>query len=215
MGLWEAAGMPPPFKGKEHDSGGRFMPVQALIDSARVSFSANHLVRIASQKTSTDDTKQSLWIVFTELLNNCYDHAQKNLGLYGLACAQSWPKANWAQVAIIDSGEGIRETLMGNPGLHSRLREDNACSIATEYGTTGKPLGHSGYGLNLARRLMELNGGNIIVISDHEAFSSSKGQVVVESIGTRWRGTIVVLEWPIRAKLDVGAVYAEWPPIDG
>lgn len=188
------------------------MPVQALIDGTRVDNSANHLVRIACRKPPTEETKKSLWIVFSELLNNCCDHAEKHLDRYGLACAQAWPKARVAQAAIVDGGCGIRETLMGNPDLHTRLQTENACAIATEYGTTGKPHKHTGYGLNLTRRLMELNSGKLIVISDNEGFESSNGEVVVQSLQYGWRGTIVVMEWPIAAPLDVGAVYREWPP---
>ena len=215
MELWEAAGTEPPYQVNKFSAQGRFLPVQALADSARVDESANRLAEIMAAHCS-EKSQSSLRVTLTELLNNCYDHAEPQTALFGLACAQSWPRGKLAQIAIADAGLGIRDTLGQNNALLSRLHRENACALATEYGVTGKPNHHhSGYGLTLARQVLENNGGNLVVISGTESASCRRGQLCAKNDLRSWIGTLVVLEWRTDHPLDVEAVYESWPLPEG
>lgn len=215
MELWEAAGMDPPYQVNKYSARGRFLPVQALTDPARVDESANCLTEIMTAGCS-DESRSSLQITLAELLNNCYDHAEPQTALFGLACAQSWPRGGLAQIAIADAGVGIRDTLGQNNALLGRLHRENACALATEYGVTGKPnRHHSGYGLTLARQVLENNGGRLTVVSGTEAASCGRDGLYAKSDIQTWIGTLVILEWCIEHPLDVDAVYKSWPLPEG
>jgi hypothetical protein len=148
------------------------------------------------------------------MVRNCFFHAEAGAdgSICGLACAQSWPHARLAQVAVADIGIGIRASLGGNPAYESRLAHENANALATELGVTGKPQGrHSGYGLALARQLMEKHGGNLLIVSGSEAFRAQSHGPQVQELLSPWAGTIVVLEWDMDRPFDILAVYREWP----
>src|SRR3546814_2403799 len=82
------------------------------------------------------------------------DLARTDDGLHGFVCAQTWYRDSRAQVAIADSGIGIRSSLTESLDLAKRLAKQNACELATEYGISSKlGRGHAGYGLTLARDL--------------------------------------------------------------
>ncbi len=215
MGLWGAAGIDPPYRVNKSEPAGRFMPVQALVDQARVDDRAAALTEIMTRQC-TNASRGSLEITLTELLNNCFDHACPDMDLFGLACAQSWPRGNLAQIAIADGGVGIRPTLEENDDIADRLERENACALATEYGVTGKPhRSHSGYGLTLSRDVLVRNGGQLAVLSGMEIALFRKSCPCAINISQRWQGTLVVLEWKIDQPLDVGAVYNSWPYPEG
>jgi hypothetical protein len=165
--------------------------------------------------THDKDTLDAIGITLIEILGNCFFHSSSGSGIYGLACAQSWPAASLAQVAVVDGGIGIRTSLGNNPALAGRLAAENALDLATEYGVTGKPEGkHSGYGLTLARQLMEKHDGHFLLISGREAVHTDGRTVKREDLQSPWQGTIVILEWPIDRALDIGTVYKSWPASD-
>lgn len=216
MNLWEAAGLPDPTSVGQNPEADRFLPVEALRNANAVHESANKLARIAAKHGATQATVNSLEIVLMELLGNCYAHAKMEEELWGLACAQAWPRGHKAQIAIADCGVGVRATLSENAGLLTRLDSENGCEIATEYGVTSKPgMGHAGYGLTLARQLLELNGGSLIIVSHGEYFSSSSGGLSRGAPAFPWHGTVVVLEWNTDRPLDIDSVYKTWPLPEG
>ena len=62
-----------------------------------------------------------------------------------MLCAQVWAGGRKAQIALVDTGIGIRTSLGLNATYTQRLSSENACEMATEYGVTGKPgKGHAG-----------------------------------------------------------------------
>lgn len=235
MKLWQAAGMR--FSNKNNKSNennnsatsiasptiegtqtGRFLPVQKLINNQVVNKTAGDLVKIGVKQNLKYDTVNSLEVMLIELLNNYYDHSNSEDHLYGLACAQSWPRGNLAQIALVDSGMGIRQSLQQNKELHPLLKTNNACALSCEYGITSKPnAGHSGYGLTLAKEMMKGNQGNLILISYDEGFVQSGQESETFKISPIWKGTLLILEWNINAPLStsVNDIYSQWPTPEG
>jgi hypothetical protein len=105
--------------------------------------------------------------------------------------------------------------LRRNREHRARLANANAVRLATKYGVTGNPEGHSGYGLTLARGLMQMHGGNFIVVSGGEAFRAGKHIARAQNLRHGWRGTIVVLEWKTDRPLSTTTVYRSWPDSEG
>lgn len=133
-----------------------------------------------------------------------------------LVAAQSWPKGGLVQIAIADSGIGIRNSLSENSDLANELSCGNACEISSRYGISSKlNNGHSGYGLTLAKDLMKQAGGKYILVSGNEIFSSSSKSDKASVTTDPWEGTLLILEWKMDVPLNSTQVYNGWPITEG
>ncbi|KGX06681.1 histidine kinase-, DNA gyrase B-, and HSP90-like ATPase family protein [Burkholderia pseudomallei] len=216
MKLWESIDRPPPVDVSAYNPAGRFHPIEPLIDQNTVDDTSDSLVEIFRRAGIAEGAVDSARTAVMELLGNCFAHAETNSGLHGLACAQYWANGDMAQIAICDSGVGIRYSLTQNDALLSDLVRENACELATKYSITGKPgRGHSGYGLTLARDLMERSNGTIFVVSHEEYFYSSQGVIEAGHLGVPLQGTLVILEWNTKTPLNLAEVYRAWPLPEG
>lgn len=218
MQLWNVLGLKPPIQVRKNAHAGRFLPLTALQDPEAVHEYSDQLCAIAAnQGKVSEETSQSLFVALTEILHNCFAHAAVIPNCKGMTCALTWPRGNLVQIAVVDPGIGIRASLSENDSLTSRLQRQNACELATELNVTGKPsLGHSGYGLTVAKQLMAQNGGNFILVSGTEAYRCEENREIRRDLPPPgWQGTIVVLEWRTDRPLDIGAVYESWPLPDG
>lgn len=216
MHVWQAIGLPPPVEVNEADGNGRFLPVEPLREKRENMDNAQKLAAIARTYGADEKTENSLGISLSEIMENCFAHADVTTPLKGVACAQSWQRGNLSQITIADLGIGIRKSLEANSALHDRLWIGNACELATEFGVTSKPgRGHAGYGLALARQLIEAANGALFVYSQNELFASVKGASFAMTTEHVWPGTVVVLEWRCDQPLDSKKVYASWPQPEG
>ena len=216
MHLWQAIERPPPRKIQESDSAGSFIPLTSLRDAREVDRTATELSEIVDQQSGGETSTHGVYTALAELLNNCFDHSEIKDGHFGLVCAQAWPRGRLAQVAIVDTGAGIRRTLSENANLKDRLASENACEMATQYAISGKlGRGHSGYGLTLARDILRGNSGRLIVFSGFEAFYSGPDRVIRQRLRHAWQGTAIIFEWRTDKDLSALAVYDGWPAIDG
>ena len=216
MRLWNAIDRPAPMEINEHDAAGRFVPLEPLRVRAETIVSAQKVAEMARLYGADDQTINSLEISLAETMENCFAHSGRPSNLYGVACGQSWRNGNLAQIALVDRGMGVRDSLSENLSLANRLMHENSCQLATEFGVTGKPgKGHAGYGLALTRQLMEQAGGRLFVFSGNEMFVSADAVTTTSTTPTTWNGTVVVLEWRINRPLNVGDVYAKWPLPEG
>src|SRR3546814_10753817 len=158
----------------------------------------------------SDDTRENLYIMLAELLGNCHHHARTDDGLHGLACAQTWYRDSRAQVAIADSGIGIRSSLTESRDVAKRLAKQNACELATKYGISSKlGRGHAGYGLTLARYLAQQTPGSMLFVqSCKEAIMVANRKVsVISDFDHEIPSTLVVFEWDMSKRLDLEHVY--------
>jgi anti-sigma regulatory factor (Ser/Thr protein kinase) len=215
MQLWQCIGLPPPTKVNERNPGGKFHPLSRITSEASAQALADEMLAVFRASGTTDaSTLNALSGALSEIFSNCFFHAEANAPLCGLACAQTWPAHNLAQVAVADIGIGIRASLSANTSYTARLEAENACAMATELFVTSKPppVGrHSGYGLTLAKQLMERHGGNFLVMSEAEGFRATQHGSQDRTLPTARRGTIVVMEWDTRNPMDVLNVYRTWP----
>ncbi|WP_024850407.1 ATP-binding protein [Hydrogenovibrio kuenenii] len=211
MHLWEAAGLEPPYQVNENDRRFSLIPVRSIEDVKDIDEVSKAFEVIAAHHYE-DGCSNDFGTVISELLDNCYRHAERSEDLFGLACVQTWEGGNKGQLCIADTGIGIRCALGQNEDLLERLNYDNACQMATEFGVSGKlGKGHSGYGLALAKGVIDLNCGKLLVISGDEGFESCAGVSRTFGLKSRWDGTVVILEWNLDQPLDSLPVYESWP----
>lgn len=216
MNLWGALEIASPFPPKERRTAGRYHPVEVLKDEASIDAAAEALVALFRPVCSNAPTIDAIQTMLRELIGNCYAHSAVTDGVYGIICAQVWSGGGKAQIALADSGIGIRSSLEQNSLLFDRLSSENSCELATEYGITSKPgKGHSGYGLAVARRLLEQNNGVLYVRSGHEGFYLSSKSVQKIHTKSMWDGTLLVIEWDLDQQMDIGAVYGSFPLPEG
>lgn len=217
MNLWQAAGISSPYEVNRLPAYNRFIPVAPLINQSNCDELSKNLSRLiqANCKNKRDIDSLSLYEPIFELMSNTYAHAAIEEALFGLVCAQSWPKGNLIQVAFADIGIGIRRSLQLNNTLSEKLKSNNAPELACQYGITSKPGNHSGYGLSLANELMKNHHGNICVISEDELYFNGLMHQSAQLRNSYWKGTLIILEWPMDQALDVLAVYNNWPMSSG
>jgi len=216
MMLWEALGIESPFPSKSRLAGGRYSPIILLQDRSTIDAVADKLVSLFSPVCADERTIDAVRTMLRELIDNCYSHSAVEGSLYGMICAQVWAGGRKAQIVLSDSGVGIRASLLENELLHARLDAENSCTIATEFGVTGKPgRGHSGYGLSVARKLLENNNGMLYVRSGNEAFSLLQNVAKSSYTELEWDGTLLVIEWDLDKQVDISDVYSTLPLPEG
>lgn len=216
MKLWDALGMIPPGTVTTRRAAGRYYPIEVLRNQSTVEDTADELVKLLEPVCSDARTIDAVHTMLRELVDNCYSHASVPDGVFGMVCAQVWGFGGKAQISIADTGIGIRNSLALNPDLQPRLIKENCCELATEYGITSKPgKGHQGYGLAVARKLMELYNGNLIVRSGVEGFCLRLGNLTKFNTKRMWHGTLLIIEWDLSVPMDIGEVYATFPLPEG
>lgn len=210
MHLWQCLDADPPIKVSERDSTGRFMPLMRLTDRDVIPKLSSKLdIMMQNSPTGSTDGEKTM---LDELLDNCFAHSEVDDGMYGLVCAQHWPKKNKSQISILDRGIGIRGSLLKSEEHVQILKTRNSCEYATEYQVSSKlGRGHAGYGLTLARGLIQNNGGLFFLASGGEYYFSKGGHAESGSLKTPFQGTLIVLEWNTLVSLDSSVVYDSWP----
>lgn len=214
MGLWDAIGLTPPISVNAHSHAGRFHPLTPLNCPDTVQQVSADLAKLFT--VDTPESVASIDAAVTELVGNAYAHSEPSDGFHGLVCAQTWPGGKKAQIAIGDSGIGIRASLSRSDEYKAALATENSCKLATEYDVTSKRgKGHSGYGLTLARDLISANGGAFFLLSDKEYFYVKNGMRQEGRLDIPIQGTLVVMEWNTQVPLSAREVYDSWPNIPG
>jgi len=214
--LWEAIGLKSPEVTASMTTRSRYHEISPLTDLQAVDLSANALANMLTEDmiSDTSETRSDIFTMLLELLSNCFHHARTADGLHGLACAQTWYNDTRAQIAIADSGIGIRKSLWENPDLRVELRQNNACTLACQLGVSSKlGRGHAGYGLAIAKDIAMQNRNSLLFVqSCNEAlYIENKNATEISDFEHALPGTLIVFEWDLGTPLNLGNVYSQWP----
>lgn len=135
-----------------------------------------------------------------EIMRNVVEHAQ--VGRFGV-CAQYWPSKGRAEVAIVDRGIGLRESIKANPHIDAST-DKSAINYALMPAVSGKafkgarrlekrgPWTNSGFGLYLTSRICR-NGGNFFISSGKTGMLLTSGRDGKRYVETSLNGTAVRL----------------------
>lgn len=139
-------------------------------------------LELARQLTMEDSgiLVDALTYSFREMIRNVIEHSQSTTLAY---CAQYWPAKGSVELAILDTGIGLRNSLSQNPNLPMKSDQD-AIKYALMPGVSGKiyegvkPSNdvwqNSGYGLYMNYRLCN-EGGNFFICSGDRGLYRTSG----------------------------------------
>lgn len=146
------------------------------------------------------DVFETLSYSIREMMRNVVEHAQ--IDRFGI-CAQFWPSKGRAEVAILDRGIGLRESLGPNPHINA-TDDKSAINYALMPAVSGKafkgarkirargPWANSGFGLYLTSRICR-NGGSFFVATGDTGMLLTSGKDGKRYIKTSLSGTAVRL----------------------
>ena len=152
------------------------------------------------------------WLSFVirEIMRNIPEHSKSDTIWY---CAQYWPSYDLVELAIMDEGIGIRDSLCENIN-HIKLatNDENAIKLSLKPGISGKNINknymqsewdNSGYGLYMVSEMCAELDASFILASGNSAIRVNKknGQVVQQSVETIVHGTAIQIR--IRPSLTV------------
>ena len=158
------------------------LPVKEIVDQADEEWIAEQdVIENRSEKLSqilaresSGDLVDALTFSIREIMRNVYEHSHSQNIEY---CAQYWPYYNSVQIAILDNGIGLRESLKLNP--HIQVNSDSdaiqqglmpAISSKNYKGAridTNDPWHNSGFGLYMVSRICRLGGTFLLCSGDH------------------------------------------------
>lgn len=188
MGFFKAFGLNYGNEPGEASGSSTYIPLTILSVSSlkeEAAESYNHVGNIIEDKSEeiakvltrhqSGDLVDTLTFSIREIMRNVVEHSGSEIIEY---CAQYWPTKNLVEVAILDTGNGIKQGLSSNPYLTIN-DEREALHLALLPGVSGKMYKgvkkrkhdewqNSGFGLYMTSRICR-NGGSFFVASNDKS----------------------------------------------
>jgi hypothetical protein len=126
-----------------------------------------------------------------EIFSNAVIHSKSAIGVF--CCGQAYPKSAKIKFTISDCGIGIRRSLLENRGLNKTA--DQAIEWAmSEAATSRSGDVPGGLGLKILREFIEMNGGEIQIVSETGYWHLSQRTVTTHQNFRPYPGTIVSIQ---------------------
>lgn len=210
MGFFRAFGLKHGREPNCVDGNNRFVPftilrIQTIKDEATKEWEVEQeiierrsekLAQILSQEESSD-LVDALTFSIREIMRNVFEHSQSKSIEY---CAQYWPSYHKVEIAIIDNGIGLKESLKDNPFIEIQCHSDAiqqalmpAISSKSYDGASinrDDPWHNSGFGLYMINRICRLGGSFLICSGDHGIKLDENGKEHVD-LNHECKGTAV------------------------
>lgn len=176
---------------QRHDDTGRFIPITRLTEESQSGIPSKVIQMLERHWEGIDRSILACldWTI-AEVTDNVINHSKSKID--GFVIGQSYPKKNRISFAVIDCGIGIGNRLRERD-IYSDLSDEDALRYAVDEDVTVNPLTNGGVGLYRTRRIVEQNGGRLIITSGSgRLVADGKGKAVTKV--PKWPGTIVHLE---------------------
>jgi anti-sigma regulatory factor (Ser/Thr protein kinase) len=183
-----------------------FRPLQHFQDSEACYRASRELKDALAEACDLEEevAAAAIHVCLAELAENVLFHSGSDRG--GFAAAQGWEKKAIVEVAIVDTGVGIRESLTKNANYADISTDVEAIEKALEPMVTATPDRNTGLGLSVTRFLLRRNGGQLMVRSGQGAVYAGFKEHG-EECAVPFPGTIVTLTARTDAPLDIKAAY--------
>lgn len=159
------------------------------------------------------------WLAFVirELMRNIPEHSKSDNIWY---CAQYWPSYDLVELAIMDEGIGIKESLCENSNYVQMIETDeDAIKLSLEPGISGTMIGdkpsfaqsewdNSGYGLYMVSEMCAELDASFILASGKSAIKVCKenGKIVYSNNETNIHGTAIRIRVRPSATIDYNEI---------
>jgi anti-sigma regulatory factor (Ser/Thr protein kinase) len=196
--------IPEPFERREAVG---FVPCQHFTGADDYHAVASDLTTALAARCQTDSlARASIRICLDELAENVVHHADSDWG--GYAAAQGFPRSSAFEIGIVDLGIGIRRSLTNNPEYADIEEDVNAIQTALRPRVTATPERNSGIGLFITQRLLDANGGVLLVRSGSGAVYSGMDERAFNS-EISFPGTLVALRARTDRPLNINEIYRQ------
>ncbi len=210
MAFFRAFGLKHGREPSEVPGNDRFVPftilrTQTIVDEASrewevpqeiVERRAEHLATVLSRNES-DNLLDALTFSIREIMRNVVEHSGSKAIEY---CAQYWPTYHRVEIAILDNGMGLKDSLSSNPYVEVECDSDaiqqalmpaiSSKNYAGARINTKDPWHNSGFGLYMSNRICRLGGSFLICSGDHAIRLDESGKEHID-IGHHCPGTAV------------------------
>lgn len=204
--------LPEPDHGRRPDAG-RFIPIMLVRDSDDVFETVNAISDIVLQQfdNARDFLPAFEWAI-NEIVDNIFIHSQSKSP--GVVCAQLFPQLNRLNIAICDSGIGLRGSLGSSLDIISDVQ---AIEKALERGVTRDSNIGQGNGMAGSLEIISQNKGSICVSSGSAQYGMTDGRDNGYSEADRLDGTCVSLSFNLDNPVALDSIWiasAGWSYID-
>ena len=139
--------------------------------------------------TLTPKAKMMIAQVIVEIFTNSVLHTQTN---YIYTCGQFYPKKHCIDFSIVDTGDGIRNTVNKHTGQN--LNAMDAIKWALIDGNTTKQGVPGGYGLTILQDFLRMNGGSLQIISNNGYYCHDNNSQFTRIFNAEFPGTALNLQ---------------------
>lgn len=137
----------------------------------------------------TPKAKMMIAQVIVEIFTNSVLHTQTN---YIYTCGQFYPKKHCIDFSIVDTGDGIRNTVNKHTGQN--LNAIDAIKWALIDGNTTKQGVPGGYGLTILQDFLRMNGGSLQIISNNGYYCHDNNSQSTRIFNAEFPGTALNLQ---------------------
>lgn len=137
-------------------------------------------------------SKSAVYYPVLELLTNVFEHSKQTEGyIFG----QFYPKKDYLDMCIVDTGRGLVEGYKQEKGLS--FSPEQAIAQAMR-GNSTKPIPDRGYGLGTSKDMIckALGGGFMMVTGSAGLVATGKREVIASFPHFSWQGVIVAYRIP-------------------
>ena len=155
------------------------------------SYIINKLVNRAEMPNMSGRVQKKFQESIFEIFSNAVLHSGTELGIF--CCGQYYPIKNQINFSVTDLGIGIRQNVKKFVGLD--LSAEEAIDWATkDRNTTKRGDIPGGLGLKLLVEFIDLNGGNIQIVSDSGYWKREDSKTIIDRLSQPFPGTVVSIE---------------------
>lgn len=172
MGLFKFLGIESGLKVEEHESAGRFIPLQRIKNSNELSSLIKDIIPLLHlQPVQVDPIRY----VVSELVRNVIEHARSPIG--AIVSAQYYKKSNRIAIGIVDTGVGIKKTINQSYAAPTHLEAIRLALIPGITGTTKREGGteyNAGAGLFFIKSIAKVNRDFFMIYSGNALYKMLK-----------------------------------------
>ncbi len=193
------------------------VPIQALLKGREKEATVNEIVKIFDDYAGQVKDTAPFRVLLSELCENALSHSELTTPAY--ICARVLEGINKCEIVIADTGIGVEQSFRrgtNEAALKRIAAGESALGIALEGLSSSKPQAapgifrtYYGFGLYIARRLVEENHGRLCLMSGSEMITVERFTKKSRRLESPWQGTFVGVVLDLNYPLPLENVYAE------